>query len=390
MFSYFLSELLRNINSVVAPRIQSDMNLSSGEMGLITSVFLLAVAMMQLFSGIFLDRYGNKKTVSFFLVIASLGAFLFSLGDLKYLYAGRFLLGIGVAACWTAAFNVNNILWDKNSLPTANGLIIGLAGIGAMVSTYPLQVFLNYVSWQDTFRHLSALILIVSAIILLTPSERKTKSDDTSTIRDNMRGYYRVITSDAFIAIGPLSIICQGVWLAYQGLWAGQWITKINGIDEKETSIILLALACSVIVGNITIGPFLSRFINHRSGLAHSICVICAIFVISQILVLINVFGDLFVWVVFGATVSGSILGYAYLSSEIDNQYSGRALSLLNLLATMAGFFIQYFVGYLEEVFAYEHGYKISLITLITIQVIAVIWAWIRSTEIANRKNIRY
>ena len=108
-----------------------------------------------------------------------------------------------------------------------------------------------------------------------------------------------------------------------------------------------------------------------------------------RVSILINIVGVIFMWILFGITVSGSILGYAVLSSAVDKKYSGRALSLLNLLATVSGFIIQYLVGYLEDSFMYGYGYRLALMSLIVIQSMAIFWAIYNSRKTAKKGSIK-
>ena len=125
MVAYLLSELYRNINAIVGPIVQAELGLSIAYLGWMTSVFLAAVAGAQVFTGIWLDRYGARRTVAGLLLVGALGAVLFASGKPNLLLLGRFLIGVGMAGCWTAAFKVNAQWWRPERLALANGMIIG-------------------------------------------------------------------------------------------------------------------------------------------------------------------------------------------------------------------------------------------------------------------------
>ena len=75
---------------------------------------------------------------------------------------------------------------------------------------------------------------------------------------------------------------------------------------------------------------------------------VCGLYIFSQIIILTNAttFSP-YLWGAFGFFVSGSIIAYAILSNALPANMTGRAVSLLNLFATFAGFLIQYGVGYI-------------------------------------------
>ena len=71
---HYLSALLRTVNAVLAPDLVRSMALDSAQLGLLTSAFFLAFALVQLPVGIALDRYGPRKVQLVLLLVSALGA----------------------------------------------------------------------------------------------------------------------------------------------------------------------------------------------------------------------------------------------------------------------------------------------------------------------------
>lgn len=102
---YLLSYALRAINAVIAPSLTGELGLSNADLGLLSSAYLVSFGCMQLPLGIWLDRYGARRTEAALLLVAALGAAVFaSSSSLAGLWIGRALIGIGVSACLMAAF----------------------------------------------------------------------------------------------------------------------------------------------------------------------------------------------------------------------------------------------------------------------------------------------
>ena len=53
---YLLSYLYRSVNAVISPELTRDLALAPGTLGLLTSAYFIAFALVQLPAGIFLDR----------------------------------------------------------------------------------------------------------------------------------------------------------------------------------------------------------------------------------------------------------------------------------------------------------------------------------------------
>ncbi|MCY4052830.1 MAG: MFS transporter [Hyphomicrobiales bacterium] len=385
MAAYFLSELFRNINGVIGENIGRELQLSATELGFLTSLFFISIAGSQLFVGICLDRYGARRTISVLLLVGAVGAFLFSFGTFTLMGAGRFLLGLGMAGCWTAAFKVNAQWWPKNKLAFANGAIISFAGIGALCSTLPTQYILSFITWQELFQGLSGFTACIAAYVYLVAPDHEDDIHNTpKNLFDEIKGYSVVFKNHVFVWIAPLSIVCQGVWLSYQGLWAGEWLRQVDQLPSAEAAAFLLLLAVCVISGNFILGAVTDRLGEKGYSRVNISLVICFVYILVQVFILMNMENiSPYLWGLFGFCVSGSIITYALLSNALPTGVAGRAVSILNLFATLAGFCLQYGVGFILDLWqpvkigtypAVAHQTAIACI--VVMQLVALVWAF--------------
>jgi MFS family permease len=94
---HYLSSLLRNVNAVLAPQLMGALALTPGQLGLLTSAFFFAFALVQLPVGIALDRYGPRKVQLVLMLLASFGALMFAYGhSFPQLVAARAIIGFGL------------------------------------------------------------------------------------------------------------------------------------------------------------------------------------------------------------------------------------------------------------------------------------------------------
>ena len=56
---YFISYLFRTVNAVISPQLASEIGLTAGDLGLLTSLYFIVFAAFQLPLGVILDRYGR-------------------------------------------------------------------------------------------------------------------------------------------------------------------------------------------------------------------------------------------------------------------------------------------------------------------------------------------
>ena len=112
---YYMSYLFRTINAIISPQLVSDVGMTPAALGLMTAVYFINLATVQLPLGIALDRYAPRKVQSALSIITAAGALVFALGtDLPTLTIGRGLIGLGVSGCLMAALKANVIWFSKS------------------------------------------------------------------------------------------------------------------------------------------------------------------------------------------------------------------------------------------------------------------------------------
>jgi sugar phosphate permease len=95
---YFLSYFFRTINAVIAGQLTAELGLDASHLGLMTSVYFLTFAAIQLPLGVLLDRFGPRRVQSGLLLVAAVGAAMFARSNqFAALVVGRALIGFGVA-----------------------------------------------------------------------------------------------------------------------------------------------------------------------------------------------------------------------------------------------------------------------------------------------------
>ena len=137
---YYLSYLFRTINALIASDLKAELNLSAADLGLLTSVYFLVFAAVQLPLGALLDRYGPRTIQSALLLLASAGALVFALADdLLGLLIGRALLSLGVALALMTGFKAIVLWFPPDRLALANGWLVMLGALGAVTATAPAE-----------------------------------------------------------------------------------------------------------------------------------------------------------------------------------------------------------------------------------------------------------
>ncbi|MET0264210.1 MAG: MFS transporter, partial [Duganella sp.] len=154
---HFLSTLVRMVNATLAPQLVAALALTPGQLGLLTSAFFFAFALAQLPVGVALDRWGPARVQLPLLIVAALGALAFAGGrDFYELLVARAVIGLGVGGCFMAAVKALSASIASVRLPSVQGYLIAVGGLGAATATLPMRMALDYLDWRALFVCLAA------------------------------------------------------------------------------------------------------------------------------------------------------------------------------------------------------------------------------------------
>src|ERR1700674_3881682 len=177
---YYLSYLFRVINAVVAKPLTDEMWLDAGQLGLLTAVYFLTFAAIQLPLGVALDRFGPRRVQTGLLMFAAVGALAFAEApNYPTLVLGRGLIGLGVAGALMAGLKAIAEWFPRDRLALVNGIFIALGAAGAITATAPVEWMLTWTDWRGLFLMLSAVTAVTSILIfmvVLDPPRQATVS----------------------------------------------------------------------------------------------------------------------------------------------------------------------------------------------------------------------
>ena len=344
-FGYFVSWLLRSVTAIIAPDLVRDLGLSAFGVGVLGSTYLLAFAVSQLPIGGALDHLGPRRTNGVLLVVAAVGCLLFGVADsFPMLLLGRFLAGLGVAACLMASFKAF-VLWAPPArLPFLNGFVMAVGSTGALAATTPTAWMLGLVSWRELFLVLAVLLLLSAVVLfLLVPRDPRAAGEGASSgLLAATVGVREVLRRRVFWSIAPLGVFHQSTFLGIQSLWAGPWLSEIAAMDRDAVATHLLVLAVATVLGFLITGA-LAGALAQRGISSLSLLGGVNLAFTATLAVLASGFAGApaIVWAAFGFFGASGMLCFAILVAHYPPGLAGRVTSALNLLIFAAAFAVQ-------------------------------------------------
>ena len=342
---YFLSYLFRSTNAVIAPHLITELNVNSQQLGMLTSSYLFAFAIMQIPLGILLDRFGTRKIQVILMIVAGLESLMFCFGNnLFQLTLARAIIGLGVAGCLMATFKIISIWYDKSYWPILYGFCLSSGGIGAIVATKPLYFVVDNIGWRSAFMILGFACFFVSTVICFLTPEKETTIDKESPLI----ALKKIYSSKLFWRIAPLAGISGGTGLAIQGLWAGEWLRDVADFNQIDATNMLLVLNFSLLVGMILTGLIPTILKRFKFSQIDIYLYITIVFLIGHSLLTFEIIPKSSIpWLLIGISANSAILAYSWLNSQFPISYAGKTSTALNLSLFLCGFVLQYAIGWI-------------------------------------------
>jgi MFS family permease len=362
--AYLLSYAFRSINAVIAPALLQDLALSNADLGLLSAAYLLGFAGMQLPLGIWLDKYGARKTEASLLLFAAVGAAVFaSSSSLAGLWIGRALIGIGVSACLMAPFKAYRQWYAPERQSQLASWMLVAGTTGALATTIPVTAVMPLIGWRGIFWLMAGLILCAATAIffLLTSVERTAlampEPAPTAAAGQPGDGSYGSIFRDRYFQrLALIGAVNQGAFVALQTLWAGPWMITVLGMSKQQTSQILFAFNLCLLLAYLGLSWWAPRHVSWDGRRGWPVLRVVALGLAGTIAVQVAMLAfpapwSWLLWPVLALFATVTTLTQTQVSLSFAPSLAGRANSAYNLMLFIGAFGVQWGVGLLIDAF---------------------------------------
>ncbi|MDC0482824.1 MFS transporter [Candidatus Thioglobus sp.] len=346
-FGYFLSCMLRAITATLSPVLTLEFDLMAADLGLLAGGYFLGFASIQIPLGYLLDKFGPKKIVSSFLLIAFIGTVSFAVAQsFSGLLISRILIGIGAGACLMAPLTGYRIWFAENQQQRANSWMLMIASLGFLSSTLPVQLLLPTLGWRWIFGGTAALILISIILILAFIPKWNHQKDESLENSPKPGSLADVWKNKFFISVIPMGLFNYGGLMAIQTLWAGPWMIRVAGYSPLESATGLFWINITMLISFFLWGYFLPRITNLGFSALKILTVGLPIsfLVMLFIIILGSKAGAFYITLFILSSIFLSVVQPA-VGLSFQSHLAGKALTSFNLLIFLGAFIMQWFIG---------------------------------------------
>ena len=341
--AYLLSYALRAVNAVIAPELMREFGLSNAQLGSLSAAYFFAFAALQLPLGIWLDRFGSRRTNAALLSVAAVGAAVFAgATDVTMLWVGRALIGAGVCGALMSALKGYRFWYAPERQQQLAAWMLVVGTMGALSATVPVQSALPVLGWRGVF-WIAAALLLASAVAIwtLVPRDEERQHASAGDARGSVwAGYVEVFSDRYFWRLGLVAVVIQGGFVSMQSLWAGPWFTQVLGMAPAEAARALFVFNFVLMLGYLGLGWVAPRLQAHGWSTLRVCAVATApILAVQLAIALLEGSWAWTLWLLLAVLTTTYTLVQTHVSVSFPPQLTGRAYTAFNLL-TFAGIFV--------------------------------------------------
>ena len=275
------------------------------------SIRYIATAIVNVFFGSLLARFGSKKLILAGFVSLFLCMLCYSLStSVVGFYIGSAFLGIGVS--WTSTSMVGHVVnkWCRSYKGTIMGAVLAANGIGGALAAQIVApiIYGSTFGYRTAYRLVMVILAVTATVILVlfreNPPDESAQSAAAAEKKKRGESWvgmdYRVAVRQPFFYVAALCIFLTGLVL--------QSVTTIAAAHMRDVGLDAAYIATVVSVHSLTLAAFkfLTGFLYDRFGLrfTSTLCNTAGI-VAMMLLALVT------------PTASGKVLamGYSVISS---------------------------------------------------------------------------
>ncbi len=355
--SYVLVFFHRLCPAVIALEMQADFGVGGALLGLLGSTYFYAYAIMQLPTGLMVDSWGPRKTVSAFFVLAALGSIIMGMAsNVAIAMIGRTLVGVGVSTVFVSNFKLLAEWFTPRRFVIMGGIFMAMGGLGALSASAPLAWISDLIGWRMTLVTVGLFSLIMALLVYAFVRNRPSdmgfpppvqpqceKSNDKIGLIDGLR---QVVLAARFWPISLWPFFATGIAFSLGGLWGGPFLMQVYGMSKAAAGGVLSMFALALIIG----GPLLS-WIANRAG-RKPVIIGCSI-MLTAVFAILYAYTDrlspahlyiLFFCFCLAGAAPGPVI--AAVSKELfPIDIAGTSVGAVNLFPFFGGAFFQVFIG---------------------------------------------
>lgn len=307
----YLAAVFHRTSLGVASLEASDrFGLGPAALGTFTVLQVGVYALMQVPTGMLVDRFGPRRVLVTAALLMGTGQLLFAFATTYPLgLVARAVLGVGDAMTFVSVLRLVAAHFPARRYAALTSITAALGALGQLLSTVPLSLLLDGPGWTATFAAAGAATALYAVVLALRVRDGEVLYG-TGTDQAPSPSLRTVLTQVRHAWSTPGTRL--GFWLHFSTmfapamlglLWGFPYLVRAQGMGEAAAGLLLGVLVLGAVIGGPLVGALISRWPACRTPL-----------VVGYLVAALAVWAVLLGWP--GGRVPGAVLvaGFAVLS----------------------------------------------------------------------------
>lgn len=336
--------------SVMTQQLMRSFSISAADLGILGASFFYSYTLMQIPSGLLIDRLGPRIVLTFAVFICALGVTIFGLSHLfLWASASRFLIGLGSSCAFISAIFLVARWFPHRYFAMMVGFIQLAACVGSIFGQAPLALTINHFGWREVMVITGIVTFVLGLVLWLVvrDGEEPIGHEHSALLKNEwQRLTFLARRSQVWWAAlcGLASWVPAGVIGA---LWGVPYLMNVYGWNNVVAGQVGSLFWVGVGLGSPLVGWYSDRITNRKQPF-----IICFILALLSSLLIVNA-SYLSPWITgmafFSLGVSAAVqsLVFSVIKDNIPPSAFGAASGLTNMLVVFGGGISQTLVGFL-------------------------------------------
>lgn len=316
VFAYLAAVFHRTSLGVASLAASERFGLGPAALGMFTVLQIGVYAVMQVPTGLLVDRYGARRVLTVAALLMGTGQLIFAFATSYPLgLLARGVLGVGDAMTFVSVLRLVAAHFPARRYAAVASFTAALGALGNVASTLPLSMLLGSAGWTTTFAVAGAVTALYSVVLVV-----RIRDNPADNPADNPVG----VAPEPVEAQSLRTVFAQvsaawrtpgtrlGFWVHFSTmfapamlglLWGFPYLVQAQGLSEPVAGLVLGILVVGAVVGGPAIGTVISRHPEWRTPM-----------VVGYLLAAVGTWAVLLGWPAGHVPLPVLITGFAVLS----------------------------------------------------------------------------
>lgn len=257
--AYVLSQFYRSFLAVLTPSLIADLGIDKAGLSVASGAYFIAFALAQFPVGVFLDRFGPRRTAAAIMTLGGAGgAFLFSAATAPWMIAvAMAMIGVGCAPILMASLFIFAKAYSPARFAVLASWMVAFGTTGNIIGAAPLAAAAEAFGWRTSMAGLGIVTLLVAVAVVFVVRD---PASDGRREGVGLSGYLELLRMPVLWAIIPLTALNYAPPMGIRGLWAGPYLADVYAADVPSIGQATLFMAFSMAAGAFLYGPLDTLF----------------------------------------------------------------------------------------------------------------------------------